>query len=247
MKRLILMFIAAIFAVFCMHSAVAAKTFCEAYPDSSRCIGGQQEKPNSVIRAYRPGHMNGFLPEDASYDANTPGHSAGNSCDANGYDVRGTSQFRCRVMSSKTTGLTYRVQAHRIFTVEDGKPVIYVEFNQNGSVIRESISRKAEQFAATSGYKLDPATNRMVAINAGPAAPPRVIDCKDTLNINDRLACTKQGNYGTQNAQTAPVAPVPQAAQADPCAKLDGFLKMKCDANAALSGTKAAIGAGLKQ
>jgi hypothetical protein len=102
-----------------------------------------------------------------------------------------------------------------------------------------SASPEAKQYALGKGYKLDERNNTMVAVNAPAAAPAAALNCASPKSANEHLACAKQhgGPVATSGTTSKQPAPAPTA-QALDCSKLGAFLRMKCEAEKVIPGSK---------
>ena len=241
MKRILKLAMAvamAVFAASCMHSAMAVHTFCDLNPDEARCKGKQ---PNAgILTVGATGPTAPFLPKDTVYASRRD--NVGRHCDIEG-NYTDSSGFRCKEMLSSSSGLHYRVrqsvsEGYRVFIVtQNGTLQRYADCEPSSKVVYQS--DVAQKVAKVNGYRLDPGTNTMVAMDAGPAAAPPPCDEHVTLQNMNRNLCKDQHGDSTSTAATTP-APT-QDPQGPDCSKLSGIMKFKCNAATALAKTKSAI------
>lgn len=228
----------AVLAASYMNSALAARTFCEVYPDEARCKGDQQHA--GVLTVGATGPTAPFLPKDTVYF--TRKDNVGRYCDTEG-NYTDSAKFRCKEMLSHSSGLRYRVrqstsEGYRVFIVtQNGTLQRYADCDASTKVVYQSDA--AEKVAQANGYRLDTGNNTMVATNAGPAAAPPPCDEHVTLQNMNRNLCKDRHGDSTSTAATTP-APT-QDPQGPDCSKLSGLMKLKCNAATALAKTKSVL------
>jgi uncharacterized membrane protein len=215
------------------RAGTPAKTENTTAPTSQVSLNGNLYKFNANVTP--------FVPGDLAY-ANRS-QSGGFNCDANGRPSAPMPNSRCIDFVSQQEGSTWRLRKIMRGTVEAiflvGKGGTLVErarFDGNGHLV--SATPEAKQYALAKGYRLDERNNTMVAVNAPTAAPAAALNCKNPRSADEHLACAKQngGPVATTGATSKP-APAPTA-QALDCSKLSALLRMKCEAEKVIPGSK---------
>lgn len=213
MKR-VMKFIAVLCAAFLFSPAVFAKSLCEMDPNMARCQKNQTEGTH-VSRA---SFMEGYLPDDAM---RIRGESIGQPCDEQGNIVSGKSLYRCRGATSRSTGLSYLVQAKRIFVVQGGKPTLYAEWDTKEKLVY--LSPAGERYAAANG------TSTALSVRAVAANPNTDCNSQSHAAVANRragLPCTTTSSVAVAAAKP-PALPIQLPAR--DCSKLNLVERIKCE------------------
>jgi hypothetical protein len=219
MKRLI----GTILAVIAIASSTLAvaqhktnSTFC--YNNPEACGKAKPATINRVGAVMIPnGHLRNLLPADLVHlDRTKPTYP----CNENGVKDF-NAQGLCNAARSEGSGQQYVLRGNTAFIVHGGKPVKYAAFNSGTDSSGVAyLSDEARQFGEQHGWRHDPRSNTMVAINAAPPVAQAPDDCTGKVML-EKIACERNKNQTLRGTSTA-------TASADPCAGKSSAEKQLC-------------------
>lgn len=197
MKRLIGTFLAIFaiafsFAAFAQHKTNS--TYCYNHPEE--CKGGRQEAGNRLGKTGPiNAHLNVFLPQDLFLvDRLKPTYP----CGEDGVRINASPGY-CSDVVSQGSGQRYVLrsspQGDAAFLVHNGRPTRYVGMNGGSDSSGVAyLTPEAKQYAEQKGYRLDPRSNTMVAIDAPPQVTAQAPnDCSGKVML-EKIKCEALNN-----------------------------------------------------